>query len=151
MMEWMTQLHSHLLSNQLFTDDRKQQFASLVQDIWGNWIAVTGRKPTPKSHILIHALEFVFHHHNLGQFSESPVESYHHTHNRTMARHINCGKKAAEQHRRALADTCVQAATAQHAPQVKPRFCRTCHLPIKKSHSAPFCQCNPNKYQRSQL
>lgn len=87
-------------------------------------------------------MEFVLQHGNIGQYSESQVESYHHTYNRLLSHHINCGKNMTKQHHRALADTCIQAVTQQYAHVIKPRICPRCKLPIKKQDFIEYCHCN---------
>jgi hypothetical protein len=102
---WMEQLHLHLLHREKWNIQQKVEFSSFVSEFTGNWEAVTNTNLTPKCHMLLHVIPFIKHHHHLGKYGESQLESYHARFRYTeQHNHINRGRNAVERIRRTLAD-----------------------------------------------
>ncbi len=107
MARWVQLLTEHLTRDAVWPAQQIDDFAELVPEIQRDWTTVTGRKPTPKVHMLTHALQFVRRRGVLAQLSESTMESSHHVFNRLMTlSHSNLGEDLAERLRRRLADGC---------------------------------------------
>jgi hypothetical protein len=79
---WIRQLHHFLLHSGHWTPEEVKAFDSLQKEIWEHWEFATGRKPTPKVHMLAHAVEFARRFRVLGRYSEAQMESCHAEFNR---------------------------------------------------------------------
>jgi hypothetical protein len=108
---WMHGLHSSLLHKGEWVE--QAAFTTLVEEVQRAWIRITGLQPTPKVHMLSHALEFAARHHLLGRYSEARIESYHAAFNHsTRHTHRNQGSNLESKLRRSLADMALQAVQA---------------------------------------
>lgn len=108
---WMKGLKTHLLHKQQWTAGQQGVFSSFVQEMQRNWSATTGCPPTPKLHMLSHAVDFAQKHNHLGLHSESQIESYHATFNYSFRHtHRNKGRHTDERLRRCLADQLIPSA-----------------------------------------
>ena len=122
LMEWLKKLHANLLKKTEWNQTSLDSFYQLIRDIWLHWESTSGLRAFPKLHMLVHAWEFAKRFKVLGEVSEAQIESYHYKFGEKQHRHhMNQAKKPAEQQRRALADTTLEAIR-----------------PLIRSKSAPF-------------
>ena len=100
---WLSGLRDHLLGKGDWTDENLQQFTRLVEDIHQNWSAMTGRRPTPKVHMLKHIVEFARRWRAVGRFSEAELEAAHAKFNREWSvAHRNSSRKPLQRLQRSL-------------------------------------------------
>ena len=103
MERWLAELCHFLLKSDKLSGDEVQWFRTLQHDIWQRWREITDRAPTPKVHMLAHAVAFAVKHRRLGFFAESQIESCHAQFNRAYNHtHHNTSHKPAERLRRSL-------------------------------------------------
>ena len=122
LMEWLKKLHTNLLKKTEWNQTSLDNFYQLIRDIWLHWESTSGLKAFPKLHMLVHAWEFAQRFHILREVSEAQIESYHYKFGaKQHQHHMNQAKHPAEQQRRALADTTLEAIR-----------------PVLRSTSAPF-------------
>jgi hypothetical protein len=77
MERWLAALCRLLLKSEQFSANEVAELRAVQHDVWNNWHAVTGRAPTPKVHMLAHAVAFAAKHGHLGFYAESQMESSH--------------------------------------------------------------------------
>lgn len=107
---WLQELKSHLLHNNIFTQNDLNEFSSLVDHIQTNWVGITNNKLIPKIHMLSHATEFIKQHNYLGLYSESPIEHSHYMFNKLYRNtHYNMGGKTSIRIRRSHSDLLLQS------------------------------------------
>ena len=122
LMEWLKKLHTNLLKKTVWNEASLNSFQQLIREIWLHWETTSGLKAFPKLHMLAHAWEFAKKCKVLGEVSEAQLESYHYKFgDKQHHHHMNQAKNPAEQQRRALADTTLQAIR-----------------PVVRTKSAPF-------------
>ena len=122
LMGWLKSLHSNLLKKTQWSQTALDSFYQMIRDIWLHWESTSGLRAFPKLHMLVHAWEFAQRFKVLGEVSEAQIESYHYKFGEKQHRHhMNQAKQPAEQQRRALADTTLEAIR-----------------PLVRSKSAPF-------------
>lgn len=110
---WLTGLYDHLLPKASASRADIKRFAALVQDMQQNWRGQTGDRPTPKLHMLTHAVAFMRRNSALGRFSESALESAHAQFNRLWEHtHRNSSHDHLLRMRRSLADCIVSQIAA---------------------------------------
>ena len=110
LMEWLKKLHTNLLKKTEWNEASLNSFQQLIREIWLRWETTSGLKAFPKLHMLAHAWEFAKKFKILAEVSEAQIESYHYKFgDKQHHHHMNQAKNPAEQQRRALADTTLQA------------------------------------------
>ena len=130
MFQWCRQLHHVILSKSNMSSVEIAQFQQLISDIWKNWENITRTQPTPKCHLLIHLVQWLCTHGNIGGYSESPLESSHAEFRILADHHINCGADIHKMLRRTLANVAIKHTTLDSVPSVQSRICSVCQLPI---------------------
>ena len=105
----MTTLKECLLSKGELSAATITTFDHLISYIYKHWQNTFGRNPTPKIHVLNHAMQFAKNHRVLGSVAESQIESLHASMNRDLVRHLNTNHQKITQLRRVLSDTVERA------------------------------------------
>ena len=110
---WLEGLHGFLLHSgkqKQWDASELSRFRAFLNTLYARWQQVTGVRPSPKLHMLRHAVEFAERHHFLGLVSEAQIESFHFRLNELYnKRHRNMSQNPKERLRRCLADVSAAA------------------------------------------
>jgi hypothetical protein len=95
--EWIADLYKYLLSKDEWSEDDKQMWRKVVDQILGDWIGVTGDNAFPKLHMLTHTVETIERFGFLSRLDEQPIEAAHCEINR-LHNHNHRNKSQVMQH-----------------------------------------------------